>query len=420
MKDKQDHNYKNFGGDFPKPGTPADEAWSQMHELLVKHDLTKPAKKDKRRLIIFLLVFLFITAGISGYLFFSNNAGNKAALSIVPDKIDQQNEPGSMGNDTVAYQNSEQDKNRYIPDEEKAFSNTGKTNSISKNYSLKSFNKTNAENNEFTAIQQTGIEKTEQPANAPAKESTQNYNRANDTVVTVHQNILMDTATKNTSLIENTTAKSNKTTASKNKFHFGLQWNANFSLKNNSHYFDAYNGGKQYYMWLLPAAWAKMDIGKKHGILFQFNPYKQVFAGKQTVHIEVPWIASVDPDIVTRVVKTRGYDFGLKYEYKFNSRMHIAAGLSYTFQQDALYAEQAVEHTSGNVLSEKIYGAKRSDASFDYLKSSYLNWNGSVKYDLKKLSIGAGVSKPFSNLSADPTYTVKPLNGELYLQYRFK
>ena len=46
MKDKQEHNYKNFGDDFPKPGTPADEAWKQMHELLVKHDLTKPIKKE--------------------------------------------------------------------------------------------------------------------------------------------------------------------------------------------------------------------------------------------------------------------------------------------------------------------------------------------------------------------------------------
>ena len=419
MKDKQEYNNKNMGDEFPKPGTPADEAWKQMHGLLVKHDLTQPVKKDRRRLVVLLLLFLFMTAGISGYLYFSNDGGKKMALHTEQHKKDQHKKTVEVFNDTVAYQHTEQDKHSYIPAQEKSFNNAGGINPVRKNYSLNNFNKTIAANNEFPAMQHAGIE-TEQPVNAPLKHSKQNNNLLNDTIATAHKNILIDTTTKNNNPAEGALHKSNKTTAAKTRFHFGLQWNANFSLKNNSHYFDAYNGGKQYYMWLLPSAWAKMHIGKKHGILFQLNPYKQVFAGKQTVHMEKPWIASVEPDILTRVIKTRGYDLGLKYEYTFNKSVSIAAGFNYTFQQDALYAEQAVEPISGNILSEKIYAAKRSDASFGYLKTSYLNWNTSVKYDLKKLSIGAGVSKAFNNMPADPAYTVKPLNGEVYLQYRFK
>ncbi|HEX5154252.1 MAG TPA: hypothetical protein VFW07_22545 [Parafilimonas sp.] len=70
-----------------------------------------------------------------------------------------------------------------------------------------------------------------------------------------------------------------------------------------------------------------------------------------------------------------------------------------------------MEGYSGNVLSERVHAVEKKDASFKYLSPSYLSWNGSVKYNFRKLSIGAGITGPISNLSLNPEYNVKPLNG---------
>ena len=262
-----------------------------------------------------------------------------------------------------------------------------------------------------------------QPTDINNSSKTNIENEASAATQTVQQK-KTDTVQKINDSIKNTQQAFSKNIADKNskqvKFHYGLQWNINFSLKNNSHYFDGYDNNKQYYMWALPAAWAKMDINKKHGIMFRFNPFSQQFAGKQVLNIEKPFIASIEPDSVTSLIKSRGYNFGLNYEYNINSKITFVAGLSYTIQHNALYLQQAVEGYSGNILSEGIYAAGKKDASFKYLNPSYLSWNGSVKYNFRKLSIGAGVTRPISDLSSNPDYTVRPLNGEFYLQYHFK
>ena len=51
MKNKRFNTGKDFEGKFPEPGTPADAAWKQMHELLVKNNLSVPKKKNKSRMI---------------------------------------------------------------------------------------------------------------------------------------------------------------------------------------------------------------------------------------------------------------------------------------------------------------------------------------------------------------------------------
>lgn len=429
MNNKFDHNDNDFGGEFPKPGVPADEAWGKMHAMLQQHGLTQQPKKDRRRLVVLLLV-LFIIAGIGGYIYVNTDANRATGLAKGTHENTAVVEQNKTGKEPAGLQQNDNLKND-VASTGVSIPNTNRT---EENYSLKNFNKTVSVNNSTVSSQPAASEKmaqqdnipataTQQTSNrqdAPAMAPQQSLNKSGDVVATTNNNNSAGKDTIAAGITTNKVASNNTGKTAASRFHFGLQWNASFSLKNNSHYFNDYSGGKQYYMWLLPAAWAKMDIGKKHGLLFQFNPYKQVFAGKQTVLVEEPWIASVEPDIVTRAVKTRGVDLGLKYEYRYNKKLSITAGLGYTFQRNVLYAEQTVEHSSGKVLSEKLYAANRNDASFNYVKPSYLNWNSSVQYNFRKLSIGGGVNQPFSNLSADPAYQLKPLNGEIYLQYRLK
>lgn len=423
MKIRFDDNDKDFGGEYPKPGIPADDAWKQMHALLVKNKLTQPVKKDRRRLVAWLVV-LFIIAGVGGYVYFNAN-DNKGSDSIIAKHKNTGPAANSeSSNDVTGSKQRDTDTSNLAA----ASSDIPTAYTANKNYSLKNLNQTIIQESATPATQpgvsllqnnlpSQDINQAGKPAE-PSTASKQNNNNV-DTVAALNNKQLPDTVTTNDYIVKASPGKLDKRTAT-GKFHFGLQWNASFSLKNNSHYFDDYSGGKQYYVWALPAAWVKMDIGKKHGVLFHFNPYKQLYAGKQTVQMEEPWIASTEPDIVTRIIKTRGYDLGLKYGYSHNKKLGVNAGLSYTFQRNVLFAEQAVEHLSGNVLSEKMYAAKPGEAGFKYVRSSYLNWNASLQYDFKRTSVGAGVSQPLQNISADPAYIIKPLNGELYLQYRFK
>jgi len=427
MKNKRFYTDKDQGK-LPEPGTPVDEAWKQMQVLLVKNNLTVQEKKNKRRTILLVLLFLFIS--ITGTILYSLHshdhaikivtAGssnkkiqkpNNAEKSLIPDTTHQSIQPGIMdsvppGNNKAGYlTGATSNNNLRLP---VAHHHTPTNKNITEEQKSIPVNK---EVNRDQPVEIKKDDKSKAENEAPA---------ASQIVQHKKQDIVPGTNDS----IKNTQPAFSKNKPENNsnqvKFHYGIQWNINFSLKNNSNYFDAYNGGKQYYMWALPAVWAKMNITKKHGITFWFNPFSQQFAGKQVVHVEKPFVASIEPDSVTSLIKSQGYHFGLNYEYNINTKITFAAGLGYSIQHNALYLEQAVASYLGNVLSESIQAVKKKDASFKYLNPTYLSWSSSLKYNFRKLSIGVGVTRPITNLSSNPDYNVRPLNGEFYLQYHLK
>ena len=423
MRDRKTYNDKNKRGEFPKPGVPADDAWKQMHAMLVENNLTQTAKKDKRRLIVFWFLIFFVATGVTGYLFYNSahirkisknesiktkTTNNDVVLNYdtIGNKI--------AGNDTINnHLKNDSDRVRLhtLIVEDVATSKTWSNKLLSNNTIIEQ------KNNDITRISNEITNDTTTKQISIDNLSKNEVETKNDSI---SNNKIIDTSPKNSNADSSPNAHKKITSARNNKFHFGLEWNANFSLKNNSNYFDSYKSGKQYYMWLLPSGWAKFDINKKHGVLVTLNPYQQQFTGPKTVHIEKPWIASVEPDIVTRVIKTNAINIDLNYTYQLNKRFSLQAGGGYSFIQNVLYKEQSVDELSGNILSEKIYGAKKKDAGFNNIKPSYLNWNIGVEYDIKKISIGAGLHQSFKNISSDSNYNVRPLNGSIYLRYRFK
>ena len=61
MSNRKFYTDKDFNKQFPEPGVPADDAWKQMHELLVKNDLTKPAEKRQTQESDFFLYTVLFT-----------------------------------------------------------------------------------------------------------------------------------------------------------------------------------------------------------------------------------------------------------------------------------------------------------------------------------------------------------------------
>jgi len=72
----RDYTIDKDQGKLPEPGTPVDEAWKQMQVLLVKNNLTVQEKKNKRRTILLVLLFLFIS--ITGTILYSLHSHDHA------------------------------------------------------------------------------------------------------------------------------------------------------------------------------------------------------------------------------------------------------------------------------------------------------------------------------------------------------
>ncbi len=425
MSKRKSYTDKDFDQQFPQPGVPADEAWKQMHELLLKNNLTTPAKKDKRRRIIvfFILFCLLVSSGLIYIFPVQNDAGkivtaknnNKSSLNNIEETNPGKNSSDTL--DTIAQRHF----NDTLQQHQNGLSSTNistikdQQKNVLYNSSPTGNNNNSVSNNQSINKQ---VENISQQAITPGKITAETA--ISSTAKPINKSEIKDSTGKDNIAEQFSLKKVSSKTAGMDKFHFSLEWNINFSTVNNSHYFEAYNGGKQYYMWLLPSAWARMDIGKKHVIAVHVNPYNQQFAGSKTVHIEKPFIASIEPDVVTKLVKSRGYNFGLNYEYSPTNKITVSAGLNYTIQNKALYSQQEVIAFSGEIISDSIKAAGKKDASFQYLKPAYLSWDASLKYNFKKISIGAGVTKPITDLSANPDFSVRPLNGKIYLQYRFK
>lgn len=426
MKDKNIYNNKEG---FPKPGVSVDEAWNNMHELLVKNNLTKTPEKEKRRWLVWLILFLFTgLAGTIGYVSMNKNASlsatKKNSSAVVGKTIDTRKESSNNNqqkdsiNKTVIENDSEKYDNK---------------NNLAEAYSLKAYHKT------IVAEPSSKINTADKPVYTSAVNNSvdvkKDYEHVNkNSFVNDSANV---TAKNNDSVLKtmsfnsidsnlqanNAVSKKNKATAKTKKdiFHIGLQWNINFALNSNNNYFNAYrDNNKQYYMWLLPSAWASVNIGKHQSVSLTVNPFKQQFAGSKIVHVEKPFIQSVEPDVITRLIKSRSIDLGVNYSYTIIKKLSVNVGANYSFQQNALYIEQQVEGFSGNILSAKIYGVRKKDEAFKYIKPSYVSLNTSLQYNFKMLSVGGGITSPLTNLSGDNQYNIKPVNGELFLRYRIK
>lgn len=421
MNDKPAHN-KYIKEPLPTPDVSADDAWQQMHQLLVQHHLTaKPNKDKRRRLLWFCLLLLISISGVIAYFFFNNNPGLLYEHKTVADK---QNTDTGNSNKTLLNEIQKSKQASFG----NAFANSGSNNKKLKDFPL------HTRNNNFINIDKpvnlalivdsnviiTSINN--QQADTISSFTFQDLNfvkRDKEITLLPATTDSIGNNTKNEVLVNRKNKKNEK--QNKIKPELGLPWNIDFSLTNNSHYFSSYNNkGDQYYMWLLPSLKAGININDKQSISIIVNPYKQQFAGNKIMHIQKPWIASVEPDVVTRLIKSRGINLGLQYNRSIIKKLSVNIGGSYTFQQNALTLEQSVENFSGNIISERIYGTDKKDKAFQYLKPSYLSGDASLQYNFKKFDVGAGVTVPLNNLAADKQYLVRPVNGELFLRYRFK
>ena len=230
-------------------------------------------------LLLLLLLFISITGFIGYRLYFHDQPGKIVATGSPAREIKKQNNPNNkLPGDTTLQNIQPGTLSSVSPGDDKTGHSTGITSN--NNFHLpvahdhESINKNIPEENKINPVNEDA--NPAQPTDINNSNKTNIENEASAASQTV-QLKKADTVQKINDSIKNTQQVFSKNIADKNskqvKFHYGLQWNINFSLKNNSHYFDGYDNNKQYYMWALPAAWAKMDINKKHGIMLRCQPF---------------------------------------------------------------------------------------------------------------------------------------------------
>lgn len=431
MSDKKNNINRRTFSDHPEPDVPVEQAWLNMQALLLEHDLTRPVKeKRRRRVLLFLLLFALVCIGVAVWQFSEDK--NEGTIQIVmAEKKEKDTGTGKTKQGAVNAEQGTADKKKESKNKAKGIQNN-KSDIKKMTEEIKSREEETGNKKQIiTTDDQTiwGDKETTKQNDKNRENTPENFIK--DSIAFLQQ-VLNDNGqntASNSNLLGDASAinKPSALTANKNKknntyprFHFGLEWDASFSVANNTSYFEGYNGNQQYYMWLIPSVWGKMDLNKKSGLLLHIDPYMQQFGGEQALNIEKSWIMSDVPDIVTKLAKTKGFGFGLQYEHSINNKLSFAAGGDFMLLQKVLYKEQLMDTSTGTISSERVYAAAKNEYDFRHMHSTAINWNVSLKYHFKNWNIGAGLTRPVTNLGSNDNFKVRPVNAGIYLQYKLK
>ncbi len=224
------------------------------------------------------------------------------------------------------------------------------------------------------------------------------------------------------------TGKANDKTG-KNEFlktsHFGLMWNLPIPLQGTDFYFSGYKGTSQPYMTLIPAIWAGHRFNK-HEILLKLNPYLQYFTGnselssttsKDTTGVDTLFLMF---NKTTYLHKTFGWGVGIRYNYEITPSFIIGTGVEYNFQSKALQREKITIQSTGQIVSDSLYGIQKSSDGWNYLNSGFIAGTFEVAWRKELFDLGACFTVPVTNLSSAPGLSVKPLNGQLFFRLKIR
>jgi len=226
---------------------------------------------------------------------------------------------------------------------------------------------------------------------------------------------------KDSASVKNTASRKNKLTG----FGYGLQWNVPLPLQGVSGYFTGTDGNSKPYNLLIPELYLSKTLGKNkhHQIQLQINPNRQFFTGKKVLSSQTGPLSTQDSTLVTRntrLLKTSGLGVTIQYNYNFNEKWSVGAGLNFSSYGKALLSMQTARTTDNKLLSDSLYGITRSAADWQYIKSSIFAGKLELSYKIKKFRAGVDIYVPFTNISANPANNIRPINGQLFLRWEIK
>lgn len=206
-------------------------------------------------------------------------------------------------------------------------------------------------------------------------------------------------------------------------FHFGLEWNTPIPLQSvRGNYFVGGNGKNEAYMTLIPGIWVSKTFGNRHEITAQFKPYQQNFPEN------VPFAAVADMSLPTPhtrsyyLLKTTGKAANIQYKYYVSKKWGVNTGMALIGQRRALVNEKLVRDFDQFLESDTTYSIFHNAIdTVNIKKSAFVAGKVGLFYNISnKLQIGAETVVPFSNLSAFPQTSIRPVNGQFFIRWRIK
>lgn len=205
--------------------------------------------------------------------------------------------------------------------------------------------------------------------------------------------------------------------------NYGLQWNVALPLQGTKSYFTGTNGSSQPYIALIPDLWLSKQFGKKQELLLMVHLSNLYATGERPLASSKGQLSIIDTTTVTKnllLLKTSGFTAGLQYNFQVYKRWNIGAGLNYHFLNRALLTEKTTGVYTGSVLSEYTLLAEKNGSNWLYLNSSFVSGKIELSYYLGKIKIGGSLLIPLSDMSSVPGYSIRPVNGQLFLRWRLK
>jgi hypothetical protein len=204
--------------------------------------------------------------------------------------------------------------------------------------------------------------------------------------------------------------------------HYGVQWNINMPVYGFKEYFTGINGSSQPYNFLIPGLWISKIIGKKENeLLLMVKPEQQYFTGNKVVANFSSPVSVLDSIMIRRntiVIKTNSITAGLQYKYHLNDKWNIGGGLNFNWQYAALINQQTTRLSSGVLLSDSLYGIKKSSQDWKYFKSPFVTARLEAAYNLKKFAIGCAVYMPITSIFAASVNNSLIVNGHIFILWK--
>ncbi len=209
-----------------------------------------------------------------------------------------------------------------------------------------------------------------------------------------------------------------------NGLDFGFQWQGTLPFKNYDRYFTGTNNTNQFYMLLIPGIWVEKQFDRGNGILAKVSPYSQYFGNTQQIATTLTKKSdSVSIATYKKLIKTSGFNAGLRYNQKIYRNWHVGAGFDVQWQQRALLAKETTNFKKDSIGVDTVsyYGIKQTANDSKYLNSFFITGNLELFYAWKNFRIGGTVIAPITSMTTNKAeQKVKPLSGSIFFRWRIK
>jgi hypothetical protein len=203
-------------------------------------------------------------------------------------------------------------------------------------------------------------------------------------------------------------------------YDYGLQWDAALPVQGSANYFMGTNAKSRPWQSLLPGLWLRKNIDSRSAVLLTINISQQYLTGNRQVAFVRDTIQRDSGFRKKSVYKLSGFGASIEYSRQLFKNWGAAIGFSYTINRQALLYQQNTNLYSGTVLSQSLYGIKRSDADWQYITGNLAMGKLELYHTFKKLDIGAAASVPITAIPVYGSKNIHPLNASIFLRWDIK